>query len=432
MPAIVRVAMQAFGFKIKERLKKLLRFDDPPVAVGMGVVSPLGVGHETFWENLLAGKTGMGRTTLFDSSGVPNKISAQVWDWESQRDLHIPPKKQKFLSRSAQFALTAANLAFADARLPALDPGRTDVIFGGGTGAVEEIEAQIRVTGLTYSNKIDPFTALKYLIFAPACVIALEHGIKGLVTVVSSACASAPNALGIAAGRLLSGEADVVLSGGVDAPINLFTIAGLSRSNFLTTSTDPKDALCPYDKRRTSSAMGEGSAAFVLMRRSRAEKIGARIYGEIIGYNQSNENVNLLFMRDPTGQAWAENMKKAINGHRVDVVNGHGPSHKNIDADEVRALKLALGKRAHEIPVNSIKGSIGSGMAAAGALQIASAFLTLHRGIIPGTYNYLQPDDDCDLNIVSKPTPTDARVLLLNAHAMGGANSSLLLGKYIS
>lgn len=271
----------------------------------------------------------------------------------------------------------------------------------------------------------------EYFMHAPASALALLSQTRGYVTTVSTACPSAVNAVGVAAQRIEDGRADVVICGGADAPITPMFLQAYCAADWLAVDNDnPEQALCPFDLRRTRAALGEGAAVFILEEEGLALARGATIYCHVERFVQEHENVNEKFSMDLSGRAWGQALERILQeAGKVDLINAHGPSDQLIDRVESAALLQALGKQAGTTPVSSIKGAVGSGMASAGAFQIAAAALTIHTGELPPTYNYLVWDPDCDIRCVKSRGHARVDRVLVNAHGLGGVNSLLMLGR---
>ncbi len=407
------------------------------VLTGIGVVSPVGIGKEKFFQSLLAGKTGVDRISQFDPSSFPSQIAAEVNDFEPQR--YLTERQIKSYSRASQFACAATTMAIEDSNLQNFDPYSMDVVLGCAISSFNEVDKAVAnhpFSGLTYSREhTDPLSSMKVVIHSPACAIALMCGAKGYVSVLSSGCNSALNAIGMAAMRLRYGEARVAISGGVDTPISRLILSGLNRTRMLQTSNNenPKEALCPFDLRHTQSVIGEGAAIFVLEDLEHALTRQAPIYAEVLGFSQAAENINELYFLDHSGDQWVKVVQAALQRSRlkkVDHINAHGPSDKFIDRTETICLKKALGKSAHQIPITSIKGAVGSGFTSAIALQVAAAAISLDRGILPPIYNYHLPDPECDLDFISHPLKRKVATALINTHSLGGINASLVLKSF--
>jgi len=427
--------MRSILKKIKARQRKNKK--RRVVITGIGVVSPIGIGIDDFWKNLLAGKTGMGEITLFDPSSFPSRIAAEVKNFDPLN--YLSRMQVQSYSRASQFACSAVKLAIDDGSMDDLDPYRTDVIIGSAVSSLDIIEKEaLKSPTYTVEYKpgvVNPLSILKAFISAPASAVALMLKSKGYVTTVSSACSSGINAIGLASQRIIDGHSDTAVAGGVDTPITRFVLHALCDADFLSTKNEnPEDALCPFDLRHSKSALGEGAAMFILEEYNQAVSRRAKIYGEILDFAQQTENINELFMIDNQGENWAEtisNVLKHKNTNKPDHIDAHGPSDSSIDKIETIAIKKALGKKAYKSSVSSIKGSIGSSMSAAGALQIASASMALYTGKIPPNYNYKISDPDCDLKHPAKmQSSSSMNHILVNSHGLGGNNASLLLKRF--
>ena len=397
------------------------------VITGIGVVSPIGMGVDAFWDGLLHGRTGMRRIQQFDPSQFGSQIAAEVDD-QALVGL-LSEKENARFNRVSRFAVGAFRMAQLDAGLSRFDPDNTDVVIGATAGTLEAPkdfqagDALVQTPG--------PEFLREYFMHAPACAIALLAETRGYVTTVSTACPSAINAVGVGAERIEDGRADVVICGGADAPITPAFLQAYCAADWLAVDNEhPTEALCPFDLRRTRAALGEGAALFILEDEGLARARGATIYCHVERFVQEHENVNEKFSMDLSGRAWAQALQRIMrDAGSIDMVNAHGPSDQLIDRVESVALLTALGKRAGRTPVSSIKGAVGSGMASAGAFQIAAAAMTIRTGELPPTYNYLVPDPDCEIRCVKSREHARVNRVLVSAHGLGGVNSLLLLGR---
>lgn len=404
---------------------------------GMGVVSPLGTGKEVFWRRLLAGESAVDFIQAFDASSFPTQLAAEVRDFEPEKFLSA--RQQKIYSRMTQFAVAAGKMAVEDAGLsPAeIDPFRTNVLYGSGVSAFDVIdEALIRNNGASIEEfnpeAVDALSAAKSVIHNPSIALGLTFGVEGFVSTMSTACGSGINTVGFAAQRIEAGQADVVLTGGGDTPISRLLWSAFCGAGMFTESRDPKNALCPFDARRTKGTLAEGAVIFVLEEAEHARARGATPYAQVTGFDEGADNVNELFMPERSGKKWTGVMERALSASgrkKPDYICAHGPSDKLVDKAEVKALKQALPKTAAKTAVSSVKGQIGSGMATAGALQVAAAALAMRHGQIPSVYNYQEEDPDCDLKFVTHPKKKNLKKVLINAKAIGGINSALVLEK---
>ena len=416
----------------KSRRKKTAR---KVVITGIGIVSPIGIGVEEFWENLLEGKSGIDTIRQIDAESFPSQIAGEVVDFEA-RAKHLLTKRQaKYYSRVCQFASAAFALAKKDANLNYFDPYRTDVILGSATSALAEFDRQVfrnPTAGREWVEGAFESQVLgRVFMNGPACAIALMEDIQGHVTTLSSACASSLNALGLAAERLKDGRCDIAITGGADCGINYFSLNSFCATESLATCNDvPGDALCPFDKRRTKSVLGEGAAIFILEDERHAKARGARIYAEVSSFSQNYENTNELYLLDRTGKRWARTIRNAIeqgSKSKIDFIAAHAPSDELIDEVEALAFKEAIGEKVSNIPVSSIKGSVGSALGAAGGLQLAAAALAVRTGWLHPTRNFKVPDPKVPLKVITAKKKTNPQAVLVNAHGFGGVNVSVLL-----
>lgn len=405
--------------------------DRKAVITGIGVVSPIGIGIRSYWKNLMAGKCGIKKISQFNPDLFPCQIAGEI-EWKPER--YLNKRGIKHYSRATQFAVTAAGLAMRDSGLERIDPVDTAIITGTGAPALEQIESQIlgrqvNLARFEPEKNQDPTTLIKGMISAPASAIALSLGTRGHVETVSATCASAFSALGRALERIHSGQEDVVIAGGVDAPITRIYMQALcaSRAIAFDYNDRPREALRPFEKNRTRSVLAEGAGIFICESAGHARARGARVYCELKSFSMGAENTNELFLLEKEGRRWSDVIRRAVGRAPIDLICAHGPGDKTIDRVEIRALYASLGRRAGGIPVTSTKGATGSSFSAAGALQLAAAAMTLRTGQIPPTRNYVVPDPECDLNIISKPRRSRPRSVLVNVHGLGGINAAIVL-----
>ncbi|MBX3722941.1 MAG: beta-ketoacyl-[acyl-carrier-protein] synthase family protein [Turneriella sp.] len=404
------------------------------VVTGIGIISPLGSSKEIFWENLLAGKTGVGEIEGFDASTFPAAIAAEVKDFDEAE--HLSGHQSKYLGKASKFAYAAAKMALADAALPEPDPLQTDVLIGCAVGSYEALEKALELSRsklLEFEpGLIDMKDLLQSVTYSPASAVALLAKSEGYVSTISSSCVSGINAIGLAAERIQSGKARIVITGGVDTPISRIVMGALAGSKMTPAKGDSvEDALCPFDQRRTKSVLGEGAGIFILEEYEYAKARHARIYAEIAGFAQGSENVNELYMLDRTTKSWARVIRKALEKvkGKVSYVNAHAPSDQLLDRTETRVLEQIFGERELQaVEVSSIKGATGSPFSAAGAFQVAASAMALATKEIPPNYNYKVPDPECQLNVVpSRKRAPKLKTVLVNGHGLGGLNSALVL-----
>lgn len=404
------------------------------VITGLGVVSPIGNGVQQFWEGLLTKRCGIDTISSFDASSFPSQIAGEVRGFEPDR--YLTEKQRRAFARSAQLAVAASHEALSDCGVSALDPYRTDVIIGSGASSFEFVDEQVfrnPSAGRTYiEGSFDPYGMGKYNINTAAAAIAQISGVRGFVSTLSTACASGLTALGVAFDRIRDGHSELVITGATDAAVNHFTLHLFCSAGFVSTmNEDPSAALCPFDQRRTRSVLAEGACIIIMEELQHALARGATIYGEVVAFQQEYENVDEVFKSDRSGGAWALVIQRALQqaGGFVDYICAHGTSDHLLDAVESKALHLALGpEQAQTAYTSSIKSAIGSPFAAAGALQVATAALALRNRCVPPTRNYASPDPDCRLRVSGEPqNMVDLSNVLVNSHAHGGVNASLIL-----
>jgi 3-oxoacyl-[acyl-carrier-protein] synthase II len=403
------------------------------VITGIGVLAPNGIGLDAFWESLLAGQSGIGPITLFDASDFKSRIAGEVKGFDPLD--HIEPElKPKRMARHTQLAYAAAMMALRDAGLDPnkLDlPGPTPVVIGVSTSAIDVIESvyfSLRDKG---PNRAPTTSSAASIPQAPANAIADRIGASAHAATVSSACPSGLDALADAAAMIRSGEADIAIAGGADAPITPLTMASFIASGLSSCRNDePEKASRPFDLERDSGVISEGAGVFVLENLERAEARGARIYLEICGYGKQRD----LDPQKP-GSGLEDSMRAALasasrTSSSIDYISAYGPGHPVLDAVEVSVIKKVFGDYAYALPVSSIKGVTGNALAAGGPFQVAACALSIRDQRIPPTANYEFEDPECDLDFVpgrSRKAKLDCA--LINVRGLGGSASTLLVAR---
>jgi 3-oxoacyl-[acyl-carrier-protein] synthase II len=405
------------------------------VITGMGAITPLGQSVETFWEALVAGRSGVGPMTLCDPEGYPTKIAAEVKDWNPED--FIDRREARRMARFSQMAVAAARQAFDDAGLvtDAIDPERTGVMLGNGNGGYPNIEEAMRTLIAKGGMRIDPLFMPKSLPNMAAAQIALQLGLKGYNGTISTACAAATQAVGEAAEIVRSGRADVMLAGGAEAGISQLGLAAFAVMRAMSTRNDePERASRPFDKDRDGFIPAEGAAVFVLETLTRAQSRGARVFAEVAGVGITADAYHIVApCADGDGAARAIRAALAQAGvtpDAVDYINAHGTSTPHNDASETAAIKAALGEHAYQTPISSTKSMIGHALGASGGPELIAAVKTIETGIIHPTVNYETPDPECDLDYVPNTARrADVRTVLKNSFGFGGQNACLVLRK---
>ena len=405
------------------------------VITGLGVIAPNGIGKDAFWDALVAGKSAVDYITAFDATTYPCRVAAEVRDFKPEDFMHV--RRTKHRGRFSQFAVAAAKLAVADSRLKIAGevPGRVLACMGtamNGSGDVyETARVGFQKSGL---EGIPLMSGVEFAAHAPVSHVSVELGLRGQGMTLASACATGLDTIQWARTEIENGHADVVIAGSTEAPISEFCFATLCALGALSKFNDPSlRASRPYDLRRDGLVLGEGACVFVVEDLEHARDRGAPIYAEVLGFGAGNEggfatkvNAPELALRDAilSGLASANETPASI-----DYVNAHGNSLPDYDLIETRAIRDAFGKAAYNVPISSIKSMIGHAMGAAAGFQVAATCLTILHGIIPPTINYDTPDPECDLDYVpNHARASRVQTALINAHAMGGTHSVLILG----
>ncbi|MBI4611575.1 MAG: beta-ketoacyl-[acyl-carrier-protein] synthase family protein [Candidatus Rokubacteria bacterium] len=405
------------------------------VITGLGVVAPNGIGKDQFWRNLVAGHSAVDYITAFDPSPYPCKVAAEVRNFNPADFMH--PRRVKHRGRFSQFAVAAAKLALEDSGIVLTQESAERVMVCVGTSAngVGDVYEAARI-GFQHSgvSGIPEMSGIEYPAHAPVGHVSMELGIRGQAMTLASACTTGLDAVQWGYSQTSDGHADVVFAGSTEAPISPLCFATFCASGTLSKFDDPPTrGSRPYDLRRDGIVLGEGSAVCVLEDMEHAIARRATVYAEVLGFGTGNEggygsriDAGELALTEAIHTAL---VRASLGSTLIDFINSHGNALPDYDLVETRAFKRAFGEVAYNIPVSSIKSMIGHAMGAASSLQIASACLTLQQSVIPPTINLETPDPECDLDYV----PNQARVsrvrnVLINAHAMGGTHSVLILG----
>lgn len=407
------------------------------VITGMGCVTPIGIGREAFWNSLIKGDSGVRRIESFDVSNSPVKIAAEVrdFDWEAQ----LNPKDRKHVPRTVPLALAAAREALADANIQtddlSLEQRRAiGVVLGTGGGGLAFTEQQYAYWYIGPAYKASVYTIPSSTHGGLSSELSMAFGLRGLSHVVSTGCTSSTDAIAYAAEHVALGRQDVMLTGGVDAPIAPGILAGFNLMTVLTNdfNDEPHRASRPFSLNRSGIVLGEGAWIYVLEELDHATSRGAKIYAEIAGYGATCDAYHRVRLEE-TGDEPARAMKLALEdaGRKpadVDYVNLHGTSTILNDRIETSALKLALNGRAITTPMSATKSQIGHPQGASGAAGLGATLCAMHKGIIPPTINLDEPDPDCDLDYVpNQARKAEVRVALCNCIGFGSKNSALVV-----
>lgn len=404
---------------------------------GMGCVTPIGIGREAYWSALQRGESGVRRIESFDVSVSPVKIAAEVrgFDWEAQ----LNPRDRKHVPRTVPLALAAAREALEDAGVHtsdlALDQRREiGVILGTGGGGLAFTEQAYEYWYVGPKHKASVYTIASSTHGSLSSELSMAFGLRGLSHIISTGCTSSTDAIAYAAEHIALGRQEMMITGGVDAPLSAGILAAFNLMTVLTSewNNQPERASRPFSRDRSGIVLGEGAWIYVLEERERALKRGAKIYAEITGYGATCDAYHRVRLEE-TGDEPARAMSLALEdaGRRagdVDYVNLHGTSTVLNDRIETNAVKLALGERAMKIPMSATKSQVGHPQGASGAAGLGAALCAMETNVIPPTINLDQPDPACDLDYVPNVgREANVRVALCNCIGFGSKNSALII-----
>jgi len=406
------------------------------VITGYGVVSPIGIGIDAFWDSLANGRSGVTRVTSFDASQFSTQICAGVKNFEPEK--YIDKKKVRKMDRFTQLAFAAAKMAIEEAKLDMEkeDPFRVGVVVGSGIGGIATVSQEHSVLIEKGPRRVSPFMIPMLITNIAAGEIAIAYNIQGPNYSLSSACATSNHTVGDALRLLRYGDADVIIAGGSEAAITPLGLAGFCSAKALSTRNDePERASRPFDRERDGFVMGEGAGIVILETLERALSRGAKIHAELIGYGATDDAYHIT-APSPDGQSAARAMSNAladggVRPEEVDYINAHGTSTPLNDKVETLAIKKVFGKYAYKVPISSNKSMMGHLLGAAGVVELIATILSIEKGIVPPTINYEFPDPECDLDYVpNKARPRKVNIALSNSLGFGGHNATLVVKRY--
>lgn len=409
---------------------------DRIVITGMGTVNPLGLNVKESWENVIAGKSGVGAITLFDSSSLQVHIAAEVKGFQPEQ--YMDAKEARRRDRFEQFAIASAKEALASSGLEITEAnaGRIGVIISSAIGGLHSLQEATLTNYKEGPRKVSPFLIPMLMANGGAGMTAIEFGIKGPCFSVASACASGADGIGTALMMLRTGMIDAALAGAAETTITSTGVAAFDRVGAMSRrNNDYSMTPQPFDKNRDGLVMGEGGAVLVLERESDAKARGANILAELAGYGATADAFHVTAPHEK-GEGGAAAIRMALtsakaNDDEVGYINAHGTATPLNDQAETRAIKAAFGERAYRIPTSSTKSMTGHMMGATGALEIIFCVQAIREGVLPPTIHYETPDPECDLDYI----PNEAReaqisLALSNAFGFGGHNAVLAVRKY--
>lgn len=405
------------------------------VITGMGAVTPLGNTVKEYWENLVNGKLGIGKITKFDPEDTGVSLAGEVKEFDPTAVLDR--KEQKRMDLFSQYGIVAASQAWEMSGLDydQIDPKRFGVIVGSGIGGMTTLQDQVRVMDKKGAKRVTPFFVPMVIANMASGNISIKLGAKGTSQTIVTACASATNAIGEAFRAIKYGLADLMITGGTEATICEIGIAGFAALSALNTTEDPTRASIPFDKERHGFVMGEGAGMLMLEELEHAQKRGATILGEIVGYGSNCDASHMTApLKDGSGAADAIELalnEAAISAEVIGYVNAHGTSTPANDAAETAALKRVFGKRAYEIPISSTKSMTGHLLGAAGGIEAIACVKTLQEGKAHPTAGYQVEDPACDLDYITEGTrEIDATYAISNSFGFGGHNGVICIKKW--
>lgn len=401
---------------------------------GLGVVSPIAIGRENYWQALREGKNGVGPISLFDTTDFTVRIAAEVKDLDVQQ--WMDRKEARRSDRVIHFAVAAADLAVKDASLDveSLDPHKFGVYLGSGEGGISTSFENMSTLIKKGPSRVSPFFVPMMISNMPAAYVAIKHGAKGPNLCIVTACATATHTMGEAYHAIQRGEVDVILAGGAEAAITPVSTAGFAAMKALSTRNDePQRASRPFDKERDGFVLGEGAGVLVLEDLEHARKRGAKIYAEVKGIGSTCDAYHIT-APNPDAEGPVRAIQQAIEraGWRpeeVDLINAHGTSTPLNDKMESLAIQKVFGEdRAAQPLVNSTKSMVGHALGAAGALEAIAAIQSISEGIVHKTINYEIPDPECQVNLVTETLENQSvKKVLSNSFGFGGHNGVLAL-----
>ncbi len=398
------------------------------VVTGLGIISAGGHNASDYWTTVREGRSCIGEITTIPTEGLNVKIAAEVKDFDPKD--HFDRKQLGMLDRFAQFALVAAREAIDESGIvfDGEAAERSGVIIGSGVGGQSTQEESYQAIYAENRSRVHPFTVPRLMMNAAASHVTMEFGITGPAFSVASACSSANHAMGQAFSMVRAGIVDTAVTGGTEAVITFGTMRGWEALRVMAT-----DTCRPFSKGRTGMSLGEGAAVFVFETLEKARARGANIYGEVVGFGQSSDAMDIT-LPDPNGAARAISGALKDGGlglEDIDYVNAHGTGTAANDVTETKALRMVFGDHADRLAISSTKSMIGHALGGAGALELAAVLLAIRDGVAPPTANFIEPDPDCDLDYI----PNDARDMpiraaISNSFAFGGLNAVLALKKF--
>lgn len=401
----------------------------------MGAITPIGNSVEEFWEGVKANKVGIDEITKFDTTDYAVKLAAEVKGFQPKERMEF--KSAKRMSPFSQYAVCVAKEAVEQAGIDfeKEDPYRVGVSVGSGIGGMNDMETEHQKMLEKGNDRVKPLLVPMMITNMAAGNVAIAFGAKGKCINVVTACATGTHSIGEAYRSIQCGEADIMIAGGTESAITPLGVAGFTNLTALTKSTDKNKASIPFDKDRSGFVMGEGAGIVVLEELEHAQKRGANILAEVVGYGATCDAYHVTSpAEDGSGAAKAMELaikEAGVSPEQVDYINAHGTSTHHNDLFETRAIKLALGEAAKDVKVNSTKSMIGHLLGAAGGVEFITCVKSIQEGYIHPTVGLKEPGEECDLDyVMGEGVHQDVNFALSNSLGFGGHNGTLAIKKY--
>ena len=405
------------------------------VVTGLGAITPVGNDVASFWQGLKDKKVGIAPITYFDTTDYKAKLAGEVKDFDPKK--YMDPKAARRMEPFSQYAVAAAGEAIAQAGLDMEkeDPFRVGTSIGSGIGSLQAMEREHKKMLEKGPNRVNPLLVPMMISNMAVGNVAMHYGLKGKSINVVTACATGTNSIGEAFRSIQYGEADVMVAGGTESAITPLGMAGFAALTALSTNDDPETASRPFDTARDGFVMGEGAGIVVLESLEHAQKRGAKILAEVVGYGGSNDAFHITSpAEDGSGAAYAMEMAlkdAGIAPEKIDYINAHGTSTHHNDLFETMAVKKALGDHAYKVKINSTKSMIGHLLGAAGGVEFIACVKSIEDGFVHATAGLKEAGEGCDLDYtMGEGVPMDIHYALTNSLGFGGVNASLVIKKF--
>lgn len=400
---------------------------------GIGLITPLGLSNKETWDAICNGRSGVKNVERFDVTDHKTKIGGEIKDFNPEDFMN--PKEARRTDRFIQYAVASTKLAIEDSGLEITEELSPQVgtLIGTGIGGMDTFRDTVIQLEAKGPGRLSPFSIPNIITNLAAGHVSITFNAKGPNCSTTTACAASAHAIGYAMIAIQRGDADVMIAGGTEAPINPLSYGGFNAMRALSTNNeDPQGASRPFDKDRDGFIIGEGSGMLILEELEFAKKRGAKIYAELIGFGMSSDasHITAPSLDGPVRCMQSAIKNAGINPEEIDYINAHGTSTELNDANETKAIKKIIGEKAYQTPVSSTKSMTGHLLGAAGGIEASFSVLAIDQGILPPTINYTTPDSECDLDYVPNEA-RDAKIttVLSNSFGFGGTNGTLIFRK---